>query len=77
MIAFSSSYRTPIFKWYVVRCGCKNKHQKYTCLKEIGLRAENIAIMETITNIISGHVHGDYICMSIEMSLIIFTFYNE
>ena len=28
----------PIFEWYVVRGGCKNRHQKgIKCLKEIGL----------------------------------------
>jgi hypothetical protein len=28
---------TPIFEWYVIRCGSKNIHQNYMCLKEIGL----------------------------------------
>ena len=32
----------PIFEWYVVWCGFKNGHQKDICLKEIGLRAQNI-----------------------------------
>ena len=28
---------TPIFEWYVIRCGSKNRHQNYMSLKEIGL----------------------------------------
>ena len=26
--------RTPIFEWYVIRCGSENKHQKDMCLKK-------------------------------------------
>jgi len=26
---------TPIFEWYVVRCGFKNWHHKHMCLKEL------------------------------------------
>ena len=43
---------TPIFEWYVIRCGSKNKYQKYTCLKEMGLRAQIITILGSIVNII-------------------------
>ena len=33
---------TPMVKWYVLRCGSKNDHQKgFMCLKEIGLRTQN------------------------------------
>ena len=41
---------TPIFEWYVVRCGFKNRYQKgIMCLKEIGLRAQNmISILGSI-----------------------------
>jgi hypothetical protein len=31
-----------IFEWYVVMCGFKNGHQKYMCLKEIGLCAQHM-----------------------------------
>jgi hypothetical protein len=44
---------TPIFEWYVVECGYKNKYTNDTCLKEIGLRAKNmITILGSIVNII-------------------------
>ena len=33
---------TLIFEWYVIKCGSKNGHQKDTCLKEIGLSAQNM-----------------------------------
>ena len=36
-------HQTPIFEWYVARCGPKNGYQKdIMCLKEIGLRAQNM-----------------------------------
>ena len=34
--------RTPIFEWYVVWCGSKNKSQKEMCLEEVGLCAQNM-----------------------------------
>ena len=34
----SDPIRTPIFDWYVVWWGLKNKHDKGHCSKEIGLR---------------------------------------
>ena len=45
---------TPIFEWYVVRCGSKNGHQKgIMCFKEIGLHAPNVlTILGSIVNII-------------------------
>ena len=33
--------RTPTFEWCVVRCGSENEHQKDTCLKKIGLHAQD------------------------------------
>ena len=33
---------TPLFEWYLVMCGSKNGHQKYMCLKEIGLCAQHV-----------------------------------
>ena len=30
-------FRTPIFEWYMFRCGSKNGHQNYMCFKKIGL----------------------------------------
>lgn len=45
--------KTPIFGWYVVWCGFKNKYQKYMCLKDISLHAHNIlTILRSIVNII-------------------------
>jgi hypothetical protein len=40
----------------VVRCGFKNIHQKDTCLKEIGLRAQNMTYYSTFSsqNILRG-----------------------
>ena len=35
--------QTAIFKWYLVKCGSKNGHQKVLCLKEIGLHAQNLS----------------------------------
>ena len=35
-------YWTPIFKWYVVRCGFKSRYQKDRCLKEAEQCAQNI-----------------------------------
>jgi len=32
----------PIFKWFVVICGSKNKHQKYMCLQNIDLHVQNV-----------------------------------
>ena len=29
--------QTPIFEWYLVRCGSKNRYQKDMCIEEIGL----------------------------------------
>ena len=46
---------TPIFEWYVLRCGSKNGAYKYTCLKEIGLRSQNmLSILGSIVNMIWG-----------------------
>ena len=46
---------TPISTWYVVRCGSKNGDPKDMCLKEIGLRVQNmIIILGTIVKIIGG-----------------------
>ena len=47
--------RTPIFEWYVVRCGSKNGYQIGMWLKEIGLGTQNlITILGSILNIILG-----------------------
>ena len=43
---------TPIFEWYVVRCGSKNGYQEDMCLEEIGLRAQ---IIITISKFNSQH----------------------
>lgn len=42
-----------IFDWSVIRCGSKNKHHNDMCLKEIGLRAQNLlTIQGLVVNII-------------------------
>ena len=52
--------RTPIFKWYVVRCG-SNRYQKHVCFKEIGLRAQKmITILGSIVNIIESDLHDHF-----------------
>lgn len=33
-----------VFEWCVARRGCKHEHQNDMCLKEIGLRAQDIFI---------------------------------
>ena len=44
---------TPIFEWYVVRCGSKNRHPIHMCLKEIGPCAQNmLIILGSIVNMI-------------------------
>ena len=50
--------RTLIFEWYVVWCGSKNKYQKDTCLKEIGLHAQNmITIVASIIDLLGGNLY--------------------
>ena len=45
--------RTPLFEWYVVRCGFKNGYPNDMCSKEIGQRAQNmITILGSIVNTI-------------------------
>ena len=47
--------KTPVFEWYVVRCGSMNGYQKDTCLKEIELCAQNmLSILGLIVNINGG-----------------------
>ena len=55
--------RTPIFRWYVVRCGPKNVYQKIImCLKELGLQAQNmVTILSSIVNIIGGSIDNSTI----------------
>ena len=45
----------PLFEWNVVTWGSNNGYQKDTCLKEIGLCAQNVLIiLGSICNIIGG-----------------------
>jgi hypothetical protein len=47
--------RSPTFEWYVVWCGIKNEYQKFICLNEVGLRAQNmITILDARTNVMEG-----------------------
>jgi hypothetical protein len=44
-----------MFDLHVVRCGSKVIHQKYMCLKEIGLCDDNmLTILESMVNMIGG-----------------------
>ena len=40
--SISDLNHAPIFEWYVVKYGSMNKYQKSSCLKEIGLHAQNM-----------------------------------
>jgi hypothetical protein len=56
---------SPIFECSV---GSKNGSQKYTCLQEIGLRAQNVlTIIDSIVNLIGGDLYDHQ--MRIESSL--------
>ena len=66
-MAISVTYlsRTPIFEWYVFRCGSKNVYKinriflvlKKHLFKKIGLHAQNIIIiLGTVVN----HIGGTY-----------------
>ena len=51
---------TPIFEWYVVRCGSKNGHHNIMCLQEIGLCAQNmLSILDSTTNMIEEDEGGN------------------
>ena len=42
---------TLIFKWYVVRGGSKNGHQKDTCSNKIGLHVQTmLTILDSMVN---------------------------
>ena len=44
---------TPILEWNMVGCESKNWHQENTCIKEIGLRAQNtMTILGSLVNMI-------------------------
>jgi hypothetical protein len=45
---------TPIFEWYVIRCGAKNEHQNTMYLKEIGLDAQNMLTLGFIHDKMQG-----------------------
>lgn len=65
-------HRTAIFEWCEVMHVSTNGHQNDTCLKEIGLHAQNmIIILGSISNIIGGDLDDQL------MSSRIFTFDNE
>jgi hypothetical protein len=52
-------YQTPAFEWYVVRFDYKNGYRIDICLKEIGVRAENmITTLGSIVSIIGEHLYG-------------------
>ena len=42
--------RTPIFDWWIVRWGSKNKHHTYTCLQDIGLRLQIFLTTHSMVN---------------------------
>jgi hypothetical protein len=50
----------------VVKCGCKNGHQKDMFLKEIGLRAQNtLTVLGSIVNIIGEDIYDHLMSMRI------------
>ena len=55
---------TPMFQWFVIRCGSKNRHQKDMWGKEIGLRAQN-ALLEFYSSNSIFNIIGDT-CMIIQ-----------
>lgn len=58
---------TPIFKWYVIRCGSKNRYQKDVCSEEIGPHAQNLtAFLGSIVNIIRGDIY-DHLLISMRI----------
>jgi hypothetical protein len=64
--------RTAIFEWCVIMHVSTNGHHNDTCLKEIGLHAQNmITILDSIGNVIGGDL-DDHL-----MSSRIFTIDNE
>lgn len=49
--------RSPLIRWYVVRFGYKNGHQKDMCVKEIGFRVYNMStIVGSVVNMIGGFI---------------------
>jgi len=44
---------TPVFEWYVVKCGSRNGHQKDVCLKEIRL------CVQSMITILDPHIQHD------------------
>jgi hypothetical protein len=64
--SFTYLNQTPIFDWYVIRCGSKNKYQKDMCLKESELHAQNmITILGSIVINIMGDVYDHLMSMRI------------
>ena len=50
--------RTPISKWYVVRCASQNGYSEDMCIKEIGLCAQFLEIvLGSIVHTIEGPLH--------------------
>lgn len=49
---------TPMFEWYVIRCGAKNEHQNTMYFKDIGLDAQNMLTLGSIHNKIRGDLYG-------------------
>ena len=40
LIQFTSLYQSPVFEWFLARCGSKNEQQKDICFEEIGLKID-------------------------------------
>ena len=51
---------TPIFEWYVVRCGPKNGYHKDMYLKEIGLSAQILLTILGLITILINIIEGTY-----------------
>jgi hypothetical protein len=68
---------TPISEW-LIRCGCKNGHQKDMCLKEIGLQDQNmLTILGSIANMIGGDVYDHLMSAGIFTLIISKIFLNS
>lgn len=66
--------QTTIFKWGVIECECKNVHKTRPCLKEFGLRAQDIVTIQgsKVNIIMGGGGRGDVIDHLIALSSSLF-----
>ena len=46
--------RTPIFEWYVVWCGSKNRYQRHVFIKDWIACSNMMTSLDSVVNIIEG-----------------------